>query len=113
MNESNKENVNAAGNVEELIGNIKASDWKKKTALFLSGQAVSLLGSALVQYAIIWYITLNTRSGQMMTISAVFGFLPQIAISLFAGVWADRYNRKQLIIMADALIAASTLAMAV
>lgn len=88
-------------------------DWKKKTALFLSGQAFSIFGSALVQYAIIWYITLNTKSGQMMTISTMFGFLPQIAVSIFAGVWADRYSRKLLIIFADAMTALSTLVLAI
>ena len=46
----------------------------------------------------------------MRTLSA---FLPQILISLFAGVWADRYHRKFLIISADALTAVSTLILAV
>ena len=48
----------------------------------------------------------------MMTISTLCGFLPQIAISLFAGVWADRFNRKFLIMLSDSLIAASTLILA-
>lgn len=93
--------------------NNEFTDWKKKAALFLSGQAISLFGSSLVQYAIIWYITLSTQSGRMMTISAIFGFLPQIAISLFAGVWADRYNRRLLIVLSDILIASATLVLAV
>ena len=68
--------------------------WQRRTVLFLAGQTVSLFGSSLVQYAIIWHITLSTSSGVMMTIATLCGFLPQIAISLFAGVWADRYNRR-------------------
>ena len=32
--------------------------WKKNTILFLTSQIVSLFGSMLVQYAIMWYITL-------------------------------------------------------
>ncbi len=88
-------------------------DWKKKSFLFLSGQAFSLFGSSLVQFAIIWYITLSTKSGTMMTISAICGFLPQIIISLFAGVWADRYSRKHMIIYADMAIATSTLVLAI
>ncbi len=83
--------------------------WQRKTALFLSSQSLSLFGSMLVQYAIIWYVTLSTQSGMVLTISTVAGFLPQIVISLFAGVWADRYPRKLLIIGADILTAASTL----
>lgn len=87
--------------------------WKKKTFLFLSSQVVSLFGSTLVQYAITWSILLETQSGAMMTISILCGFLPTFFLSPFAGVWADRYNRKVLIIVSDAAIALSTLVLAI
>ena len=86
--------------------------WKRNIILFLSSQTLSLFGSMLVQYAIMWYITLTTESGVMMTISIVCGFLPAFFLSPFAGVWADRYNRKMLIIFADSMIAISTLILA-
>lgn len=89
------------------------STWRKNIILFILSQTLSLLGSSLVQYAIMWYITLSTKSGVMMTISIIFGFLPTFFLSPFAGVWADRYNRKMLIILADSFIAATTLVMAV
>lgn len=88
-------------------------DWQKKIILFLASQTFSLFGSSLVQYAIMWYITLTTQSGVMMTIAIVCGFLPTFFLSPFAGVWADRYNRKTLIIISDAVIAASTLIVAI
>lgn len=75
---------------------------------FLSAQMISLFGSSLVQYAIIWYITLTTSSGSMMTLATICGYLPQIIISLFAGVWCDRYNRKILIMLSDGMIAFAT-----
>jgi DHA3 family macrolide efflux protein-like MFS transporter len=87
--------------------------WKRNIILFLSGQAISLFGSSLVGFAIIWHITLTTKSGIMMTIATVCTFLPQLFISFFAGVWVDRYNRKLLIILADAGIAIVTLALAI
>ncbi|MNV28871.1 putative bacilysin exporter BacE [compost metagenome] len=87
--------------------------WKRKITLFLTAQTISLFGSSLVQYAIIWYITLTTTSGVMMTISTVCGFLPQMAISLFAEVWIDRYSRKKMIMLADGMIAIATLILAV
>ena len=80
--------------------NRNTGSWKKKAALFLSSQSISMFGSMLVQYAIIWYITLSTQSGAILTISTLAGFLPQIVISLFAGESADRYSRKFLIISA-------------
>lgn len=86
--------------------------WKRKAAWFLSGQAVSLFGSSLTQFAIVWHITLSTTSGVMLMISTLCSFLPQILISLFAGVWADRHNRKYLIMIADGSIALVTLILA-
>ncbi len=86
--------------------------WLRKVVLFLSGQTVSLLGSMLVQYAVFWYLTIEYRSGVIMMLAALFGFLPQAVVSIFGGVWADRHNRKYLIMGADAAIALSTLALA-
>ncbi len=86
--------------------------WKRRTAMYLTGQTVSLFGSSLVQFAIIWHITLTTQSGVMMTLASVCGFAPQVIISLFSGVWADRLNRKALIMGADAMVAAATLVLA-
>lgn len=88
-------------------------DWLKNIALFLASQTVSLFGSSLVQYAIMWYITIETQSGVMMTISIICGFVPMFILSPLAGVWADRYNRKMLIVLADALIAFTTLILAI
>lgn len=85
---------------------------KRDVGVFLSGQTISMFGSMLVQYAVMWHLTLETKSGTVMALAALFGFLPQAIVSIFGGVWADRLNRKVLIIAADAAIAASTLALA-
>lgn len=91
----------------------KSGNWKAKTAIFLTSQMFSLFGSSVVAYAVIWYITLETASSWMMAVSILCSFVPQIIISLFAGVWADRYNRKMIIILADLFTAVSTLVLAV
>lgn len=88
---------------------MKYEKWQRQTALFLGSQTISLFGSSLVQYAIFWYLTLETQSGVIMTLSTIFGFLPTFFISPFAGVWADRYNRKRLIVLSDGITAISTL----
>ncbi|WP_254624361.1 MFS transporter [Cytobacillus firmus] len=88
-------------------------NWLKNIILFLSSQTISLFGSSLVQYAIMWHITLTTESGLMMTLYIICGFIPTFFLSPVAGVWADRYNRKMLIILADGLIAFSTLILAI
>ena len=83
--------------------------WNRYITRFLVAQTISLLGSSIVQYTIIWYITLTTSSGKMITLSTLCGFLPQILISFFAGVWIDRYSRKRIVIITDCLIASATL----
>ena len=94
----------------------KASDsmpgWKKRVTVFLVGQTISTFGSLLVQYALLWHLTLTTKSGLVLALAAVFGFLPQAIVSIFAGVWADRINRKVMIILSDSAIALATLALA-
>lgn len=87
--------------------------WKRNIILFLSSQTLSLFGSALVQYAIMWHITLTTQSGIMMTLYIICGFIPTFLLSPFAGVWADRFNRKTLIMLSDAMIAIVTLILAI
>jgi DHA3 family macrolide efflux protein-like MFS transporter len=86
--------------------------WRRNVTFFLAGQTVTLFGSMLVQYAVFWYLAIAFQSGVTMTLAAVFGFLPQAVVSVFAGVWADRTNRKWLIIGADVAIAVSTAALA-
>lgn len=86
--------------------------WRRDVAVFLTGQTVSLFGSMLVQYAVLWHLTIETKSGGVLALSTLFGFLPQAVVSIFGGVWADRVNRKVLVVVADATIALTTLALA-
>ncbi len=85
--------------------------WKRKTLLFLISQCITLFGSMIVQMSIIWYVTLKTSSGGWVAAFTICSYLPQFLISFFAGVWADRYNRKKLIILSDAVIMIATLVM--
>ena len=85
--------------------------WKRKTILFLISQCITLFGSMIVQMSIIWYVTLKTSSGGWVAAFTICSYLPQFLISFFAGVWADRYSRKKLIILADGVITVATLVM--
>ncbi len=88
-------------------------DQKKGAALFLASQGVTLLGSSIVQFAIIWYVTLQTSSGVWVSALTIAAYAPQFVISFFSGVWADRYPRKKIIILADGVIAVATLLLAI
>lgn len=84
------------------------NQWHTPVALLLTGQALSLIGSSIVQNAIVWYLVLRTNSGMAMTVLVLCAALPQAIVSLFGGVWADRWNRKLLIMLPDGIIAAVT-----
>lgn len=85
------------------------NNWKSKTLLFLASQCITLFGSMIVQMSIIWYVTLKTSSGGWVAAFTICSYLPQFLISFLAGVWADRYSRKKLIIIADGVITIATL----
>jgi DHA3 family macrolide efflux protein-like MFS transporter len=86
--------------------------WRRDVALLLTGQTISMFGSMLVQFSVMWYLTLSTKSGVVLALSVIFGMLPQAFVAIFGGVWADRLNRKVLIVAADSAIAVSTLVLA-
>ncbi|WP_318643723.1 MFS transporter [Bifidobacterium platyrrhinorum] len=87
--------------------------WIRRAALLLTGQAFSLLGSSVVQFAIWWWIVLQTRTGSAMLLATLFGVLPQALVSIFGGPMADRYNRKALIVLPDLVIAAVTVLLSI
>ncbi|MDR1131061.1 MAG: MFS transporter [Oscillospiraceae bacterium] len=86
--------------------------WERNATFFVAGQFLSTFGSMLVQHAVTWHITLQTQSSGVMTIFTCAALLPMVFISPFAGVWADRYNRKYLVNLSDGAIALVTLAVA-
>lgn len=88
-------------------------NWKISTVLFLLSQNISLFGSSIAGYAVIWHITLETSSGFWMMMATIFSNLPQIIISLWGGALADRFNRKYMIMVADGFIALATLGLAI
>lgn len=88
-------------------------NYKKTFVKIFIGQTISLLTSAIVQYAIIWYITFKTGSATNLAIATIAGILPQLLLGPFAGVVVDRVDRKKLMMLSDILIAVATLILAI
>src|SRR5512134_85821 len=84
------------------------SNWAVRFIPLWIGQALSLLGSQLVQFAIIWYLTQTTNSATTLAIASMMGLLPQVLLSPFIGTWVDRGNRRRILIAADSTVAAAT-----
>ena len=87
--------------------------WAPRFFTLWGGQALSLLGSQLVQFAIIWYLTQQTNSATTLAIASLMGLLPQVLLSPFIGTWVDRGNRRLILIFADATVAIATLVLVV
>jgi DHA3 family macrolide efflux protein-like MFS transporter len=75
---------------------------------FWGGQLVSIFGSSVSQFVIVWWITLETQSALYLSLASFLGFAPTVVLSMFAGVLADRYSRKALIAVTDLLQALAT-----
>lgn len=89
-----------------------SKNWAVRFFTIFAGQAFSLFGSALVQFALIWHLTQKTGSATVLATASLFGMLPQILLGPIAGTVVDRGNRRLIMIVSDSLIALSTLLLA-
>ena len=87
----------------------KTQKWKSQFMIVALGQAVSMLGSHGVQFALIWWLAEKTSSPLMLGISGLVAYLPMTLFSPLAGIAADRYNRKFISIFSDMAMGAVAL----
>ena len=85
--------------------------WKKTFAVIWSGQLASILSSEVVAYSIIFWMSLETGSAEVLALAAIAGMLPQSLLGPLVGVYVDRWDRKRTMILADSFIALCTLAL--
>ena len=87
--------------------------WAPRFFTIWGGQAVSLLGSQLVSFALIWWLTKSTGSATVLATASLVGLVPQVLLGPLAGALVDRWNRRVVMMVADSLIALFTLLLAV
>ncbi|HBT65943.1 MAG TPA: MFS transporter [Ruminococcaceae bacterium] len=92
---------------------MEKQNWKRSFFTIWAGQAVSLITSAVLQMAIIWYLTDKTGSALVLSMATMVGFLPQAVLGTMIGVLVDRWSRKIVMIGADLIIAAAGAALAI
>lgn len=88
-----------------------SKNWLAVIAIIWSGQAVSMITSYAASFAAVWYVTESTGSALALAALTVCAFLPTGLISPFAGVVADRFNRKHIMILADGFTGLASLAL--
>lgn len=77
------------------------------------GQAFSLLGSNLVQFALVWWLTMETGSATVLAFATMMAVVPGIVVGPFAGALVDRWNRRRVMIVADGIVALATVVLVV
>ena len=87
-------------------------NWKRTFGIIWSGQFVSILTSSIVGYAVIFWMSLETGSAEVLALAAIAGMLPQSLLGPVVGVYIDRWDRRRTMIAADLFIAACTLLLA-
>jgi DHA3 family macrolide efflux protein-like MFS transporter len=87
--------------------------WKVRFFTIWTGQALSLVGSALVQFALIWWLTETSGSAKTLTTATAASFLPTIFLGPLVGTLVDRWSRKWVLIVSDGIIALATALLAI
>jgi len=79
--------------------------WNLTFFTFWFTQALSLFGSGLASFALVWWITESTGSATVLATASLAALLPGILLGPLAGALVDRLNRKWVIIFSDAVSA--------
>jgi len=70
--------------------------------IYLGGQTISLIGTWLQQTALGWVVWEITGREFDLAIATVLSSLPLLLLSPWAGAWADRFDRRKLLIFTQA-----------
>lgn len=84
-------------------------NWQYRFFTIWIGQAFSMLGSHLVGFAVVWYLTEQTGSAIVLTVGSLMSILPAVFIAPIAGALVDRWNRKMVMVVFDSITALFTL----
>lgn len=83
--------------------------WQATFFTIWGGQAFSILGSQLVQFALIWHLTVTTGSATVLATAALVGMLPGVILGPLVGTLVDRWNRRWIMLLADSIITLATI----
>ncbi len=86
--------------------------WKTHFFTIWGGQALSIVGSQLVQFALIWHLTVTTGSATVLATASLVGMLPGVVLGPFVGTLVDRWNRRRIMLVSDSVITLATISLA-
>ena len=88
------------------------SSWKKVFAIIWTGQLFSTLSSSIIGYAVVFWLSMETRSAEVLAFATIAALLPQLVVGPFSGVFIDRWDRRRTMIASDIFIAVCSFIMA-
>src|ERR1700734_1686132 len=80
--------------------------------LFFGGQSISLIGTWMARLATSWLVYRLTGSAFLLGIVGFAGQIPTFLLAPFAGVWVDRLNRRNVLIVTQILAMVQSFALA-
>jgi len=81
--------------------------------LYFGGQSISLIGTWMTRVATSWLVYRLTDSAFLLGVVGFLGQIPALFLSPLAGVWVDRWDRHQAMVITQALAMVQSLALAV
>jgi DHA3 family macrolide efflux protein-like MFS transporter len=93
-----------------LVRPWNSEHWVLTFTAVWGAEALSLFGTQLVQFALVWWITKSTGSATMLAAATLVALFPQIVVAPLAGALVDRWDRRWVMIFSNAGIALSTIA---
>ncbi|MFZ5916296.1 MAG: MFS transporter [Chloroflexota bacterium] len=79
--------------------------WQTPFFTIWIGQALSLVGSQLAQFALVWWLTEATGSATVLAMATLAAVLPGVVLGPFAGALVDRWDRRKVMLVADSFVA--------
>ena len=80
--------------------------------LFFGGQTISLIGTWMTRIATAWLVYRLTHSALLLGTVSFAGQIPTFLVAPFAGVWIDRWNRRQVLVWTQTLAMVQSFALA-
>src|SRR6202046_1662933 len=97
-----------ASNLRLAVRALKSRNYR----LYFGGQSISLIGTWMTRVATSWLVYRLTDSAWLLGVVGFLGQIPALFLSPLAGVWVDRWDRHQAMIITQALAMVQSLALA-
>jgi MFS family permease len=79
---------------------------------YFAGQAISIFGTWVQQVAMSWLVYRLTGSAALLGITAFAALVPQLVVAPLAGAWADRHDKRRMLVIVESLLAVQAIVLA-